>query len=460
MDRIAQSTFLIIDDSNIIQSATRALLMKLGVPMNNIISTANAKGAVQACSKRKFDIILIDHNLGAGSTGLQLLEYLHYKNLISRRALVFIVTGNDSQEVFFGYSQHEPDGYLIKPIRSEDIIKRVTAGLQKREYCDILQQAYINEGLASVKPLFAKAPDTAALKGGILFVADLLTEQKHYDEAQAMLAGLLQVHDVLQAKVKQAEILVEQKNYKQALELVIKLIRFNPFNVRLLKLKTTICTFTEQWDDAEESILQHIQLHSGNIEQTLTLVWVHLLHQELDKAIPLLIKTAQLLPHSMWDTPGRRGMILFADLMSLQRKDDSNALKNWRLDGAWSRLCNDPKSRLRGKGPQKALLAIQALLNQDIDKAKHILRLVEDKEVTDFETVYLLCWAYSQLEDENKFTRYQQLSEKVQAPISEGLANLQSIALQGLYKSSQKLKSAEHNNAENTKDDIVLDETN
>ena len=76
MDRIAQSSFLIIDDSNIIQSATRALLMKLGVPMNNIISTANAKGAVQACSKRKFDIILIDHNLGTGSTGLQLLEYL------------------------------------------------------------------------------------------------------------------------------------------------------------------------------------------------------------------------------------------------------------------------------------------------------------------------------------------------------------------------------------------------
>ena len=459
MDRIAESSFLIIDDSNIIQSATRALLMKLGVPMNNIISTANAKGAIQACSKRKFDIILIDHNLGAGSTGLQLLEYLHFKNLIARRALVFIVTGNDSQEVFFGYSQHEPDGYLIKPIRSEDIIKRVSSGLQKREYCDLLHQAFTTEGLASVKPLFAQAPDTAALKSGILYVTDLLIEQQQYDDANAMLAGLLQVHDVLQAKVKQAEILVAQKNYKQALEQVNALIRFNPFNVLLLKLKTIICTYSEQWAEAEESILQHIQLHSGNIEQTLTLAWVHLIHHDLDKAIPLLIKTAQLLPHSMWDTPGRRGMILFADLMSLQGKNDSNALKNWRLDGAWSRLCNDPKSRLRGRGPQKALLAIQALLNEDTDKAKHILSLVEDKEVTDIETIYLLCWAFGKLQDEDKFCRYQQLSQKTQAPVSKGLTDLQELALNGLYQANQTPQQNGHSEEGRPEDDIVLDET-
>ncbi|MGF1737622.1 response regulator [Photobacterium satsumensis] len=449
MENIAQSSFLIIDDSNVIQSATRALLMKLGVPMNNIISTANAKGAVVACSKRKFDILLIDHNLGAGSTGLQLLEYLQYKNLISRRALVFIVTGNDSQEVFFGYSQHEPDGYLIKPIRSEDIIKRVSAGLLKRGYCETLQQAYQTDGLASVKPLFAKAPDTAALKSGILFVADLLTEQQQYDDAQAILAGLLQVHDVLQAKIKQAEILVAQKNYKQALEQVNRLIKFNPFNVRLLKLKTTICTLTEQWEDVEESILRHIQLHSGNIEQTLTLIWVHLIHQEQDKAIPLLIKTAQLLPHSMWDTPGRRGMILFADLMSLQKKKDSNGLKNWRLDGAWNRLCNDPKSRLRGKGVQKALLAIQALLIEQTEKALGILALIEDKEIIDTETVYLVCWAHRELDKQEKVSRYQQLPQNSQAPVSEGLANLQRIAVSNMAKPRATSDQA----------GIVLDET-
>ncbi|MGR5061666.1 response regulator [Photobacterium sp. DNB22_13_2] len=448
MEIIAQSSYLIIDDSNIIQTTTRALLMKLGVPMNNIISTANAKGAVIACSKRKFDILLIDHNLGTGSTGLQLLEYLHHKKLISRRTLVFIVTGDDSQEVFFGYSQHEPDGYLIKPIRSGDIIKRVSAGLLKREYCDTLQQVYVNNGLPSVKPLFAKAPDTAALKSGILFVADLLTEQKQFDDAQAMLAGLLQVHDVLQAKVKQAEIYVAQQQYKQALEQVNRLIKTNPFNVRLLKLKTTISILTEQWDEVEESIQRHIQLHSGNIEQTLTLIWVHLAHQELDKASPLLIKTAQLLPHSMWDNPGRRGMILLADLMALKKKNDSSGLKNWRIDGAWSRLCKDPKSRLRGKGAQKALLAIQAQLIEQTEKAQSILALIEDKEVIDTETAFLVCWAYSQLGEQEKISRYQQLPQHSQTPISEELANLQRIAVTNMTKLR----------ATNEQTDIVLDE--
>ncbi|PSU32378.1 response regulator [Photobacterium lutimaris] len=449
MEILAQSSYLIIDDSNIIQTTTRALLMKLGVPMNNIISTANAKGAVIACSKRRFDILLIDHNLGTGSTGLQLLEYLHHKKLISRRTLVFIVTGDDSQDVFFGYSQHEPDGYLIKPIRSGDIIKRVSAGLLKREYCDTLQQAYINKGLPSVKPLFAKAPETAALKSGILFVADLLTEQQQYDDAQAMLAGLLQVHNHLPAKIKQAEIHVVQKNYKQALDQINQLIKANPFNVSLLKLKTTICILTEQWEEVEASIHRHIQLHSGNIEQTLTLIWVHLIHQEQDKAIPLLVKTAQLLPHSMWDTPGRRGMILFADLLSLQQKKDSSGLVNWRLDGAWSRLCNDPKSKLRGKGAQKALLAIQALMIDQPEKAQSILAVIEENEVTDTETVFLISWAFSQLDMPEKLPRYQQLPHNNQTPVSEGLANLQHIAVANLAKP----------NATGVKNEIVLDET-
>ncbi len=97
MEILAQSTYLIIDDSNIIQSATRALLMKLGVPMNNIISTASAKGAIAACNKQKFDILLIDHNLGTGSTGLHLLEFLRYKDILKQQTLVYIVTGNDSR---------------------------------------------------------------------------------------------------------------------------------------------------------------------------------------------------------------------------------------------------------------------------------------------------------------------------------------------------------------------------
>ncbi|PSW21060.1 response regulator [Photobacterium sanctipauli] len=428
MEILAQSSYLIIDDSNIIQSATRALLMKLGVPMNNIVSTASAKGAIAACSKRKFDILLIDHNLGAGSTGLQLLEYLHYKQLISPNALVFIVTGNDSQDVFFGYSQLEPDGYLIKPIRSEDIIKRVSSGLQRRTFCGTLQQAFGEGGLNQVKPLFSKAPDTMALKGGTLFVADMLRANHQYDKAQAMLAGLLQIHDYLPAKIKQVEILADQQQFRQAIEQLNNLIDENPFNVRLLGIKATLCTLSEQWELLEHTIQRHIQLHTSSLDQTLCLAWLYIIEQEIDKATPLLLKSAQLLPNSMWDSSGRRGLIAFTDLLACQ-KEKPQSLENWRLESAWARISKDPKSRITSKGTHKAIAAIKFLLIEEKEQAKEVLADITDKEITDTETGYLICWALNQLGDPSGIKRTIKIIDSLQLPASLTLARLQAIAL-------------------------------
>lgn len=429
MDILTQSTFLIIDDSNIIQSATRALLMKLGVPMNNIISTSNAKGAVVACSKRKFDILLIDHNLGSGSTGLQLLEYLHDKQLLPPRTLVFIITANDSQDVFFGYSQLEPDGYLIKPIRSDDIIKRVSSGLLKRAFCEQLEVAFNTNGLAKVKTLFSNAPDTMALKYGILFVADLLRRQQQFDDAQAMLTGLLQIHDFLPAKIKQVDIQLDQEHYPAALKQVNKLSEQNPYNVRLLTLKAGICIQSERWEEAEQTFLRILQLHPSNIEQTLNLAWLHILNDDLAQAAPLLFKSALLLPHSMWDSPGRRGMVLFADLVTTQQQDGNQALINWKPDSAWSRICKDPKSRISSKSTQRAILGWRSLLMGDHPQAIAIFNQIKDSEITDYDTGFLLYKGFIQLEHAEGMHATHQILNTIQSPTSPILSRLQATAL-------------------------------
>ncbi|MDV5170501.1 hypothetical protein [Photobacterium rosenbergii] len=93
-------------------------------------------------------------------------------------------------------------------------------------------------------------------------------------------------------------------------------------------------------------------------------------------------------------------------------------------------------------------------------KARHILALIEDKEIVDLETIFLIFWAFSQLEDEEKLTRYQQLSLKTQAPSNESLANLQAIALQGLFKANQDQVSTDQNSTESPKEAVALDEAN
>ena len=393
MEILAQSTYLIIDDSNIIQSATRALLMKLGVPMNNIISTASAKGAIAACNKQKFDILLIDHNLGTGSTGLHLLEFLRYKEMLKQQALVYIVTGNDSQDVFLGYSQLEPDGYLIKPIRSEDIIKRVSSGLLRREFCQTLEQAFNRNGLADVKPLFAGAPDTMALKNGILHIVNLLCKNQQYDEAQAMLSGLLQLHNHLPAKIKQVEILLRKQQHQQALQQVNTLIKENKFNVRLLYLKTEICIEANQWPEAEDTIQRALKLNNSSIEQTLNITWLHIASGHFDKAIPHLLHVAHLLPYSMWDNSGRRGLAVYADMFNTELEP----LQNWRTDAAWYRLSKGNESQLSSKATLKALQALRQNRLGNAELAAELLGQIPDQDITDFETGFLICLGYREL---------------------------------------------------------------
>jgi len=431
MEILAQSTYLIVDDSNIIQSATRALLMNLGVPMNNIISTASAKGAITACNKQKFDILLIDHNLGTGSTGLHLLEYLRYKDILKQQTLVYIVTGNDSQDVFLGYSQLEPDGYLIKPIRSDDIIKRVSSGLLRREFCQRLEQAFNKKGLAEVKPLFASAPDTMALKSGIIHIANLLCKNQQYDEAQAMLSGLLQLHNHLPARIKQVEILLNKQQYKTALQQVNMLIEENKFNVRLLNLKTEICIEAERWPDAEQTIQRALQLHNSSVEQTLNIAWLHIAGNNFEKAIPHLLQVANLLPHSMWDTPGQRGLSIYADMCNT----DKNALQNWRADTVWHRISRGNESSLTSKAIQKALQALRLAQIGNTALAAELLAQIPENDITDFETGFLICIGYRDLELNEELSQMKQQLDSTNTPAAaSSLSRLQSLALKVLVK--------------------------
>ena len=112
MKLIKLSSFLIIDDSTVIQNAIRALLSRIGVPTNNIVYCPTAGAAVGNCKQQKFDVLFVDHNLGHGSTGLQMLEQLRLLKLITDNTLVYIVTGNEDPQIELAYTDYTPEKYI------------------------------------------------------------------------------------------------------------------------------------------------------------------------------------------------------------------------------------------------------------------------------------------------------------------------------------------------------------
>ncbi|MGF1691846.1 response regulator [Photobacterium kagoshimensis] len=428
MDILAQSTYLIIDDSNIIQSATRALLMKLGVPTNNVVSAPNAESAINACRKRRFDILLIDHHLGAGSTGLQLLEYLRFKGLIKEQTLVFVVTGNDSQDIFFGYSQFEPDGYLIKPIRADDIIKRVKSTLMRQRYFNMIEGTFNKNGLNAVKPLFAKSPDTATLKEAIIYMANILIKEQQFTDARAMLTGLLKIHNFLPAKMKLIEISLAQKNFQQALFDTDLLLSDNARNIKLLQLKVEICISAELHEKADEVIRRILAINTSNMALTVNMIWLQLASNDMVQAKPFLLKLASLLPNSMWDTPGKRALTLWADMFD----QPTDKLRLWRAENIWPRIARSDKAPSLSKSVIKLIRALQLIRLDEMDTARDMMQTLSADEFheNDIEAHYLLCLCYQALNLQQhlghlRTPMVQQLNQQ-----GVGLPNLQKLALQ------------------------------
>ncbi|MEZ8094620.1 response regulator [Photobacterium swingsii] len=442
MDMLAQSRYLIIDDSNMIQSATRALLIKLGVPTNNIVSTANAQGAIRACRSHRFDILLIDHHLGAGSTGLQLLEYLRLKELIKLQTLVFVVTGNDSQDIFFGYSQFEPDGYLIKPIRADDIIKRVTNGLTRQQFFSTLEQAFTKSGLNAVKPLFAQSPDPATLKDSIIYMSNILIKNTQFTEATAMLNGLLTLHDYLPARIKLVEISHAQQHYQEALAQVDTLLDTNPRNIKLLQLKIQICLCAQKYEDAQALIQQVLTINTSNIALTLKMVWLHIINHDMHLAKPYMLSLASLIPHSIWDSAGKRTLTLWADFFGLP--NDKLAL--WRAESAWQRLSRSEKPTSLPKSILKLCRCLQLLQLNEIEAARTLLGSIREDEYqpSDIEAYLLLCLCYQAVGDNERLTQLRQTLDTSLSQQDTGLSRLQQQALQKIdYQSlTEKIELA------------------
>jgi DNA-binding response OmpR family regulator len=80
-----------------------------------------------------YDLILCDYNMGEGTNGQQLLEYLRSERLIPRKTAFIMVTGESAYSKVASAVELIPDGYLLKPFTLGSLVERIDFALEKRE---------------------------------------------------------------------------------------------------------------------------------------------------------------------------------------------------------------------------------------------------------------------------------------------------------------------------------------
>ncbi|MCX7228368.1 MAG: response regulator [Burkholderiales bacterium] len=146
---------LVIDGSREMRTMLRETLSEAQI--KNIIVAPHASSAVEAIRAEPFNLILSDYDLGSGTDGQQLLEFLRQERLMPPGGLFFIISADSTINRVASAAEMLPDGYLVKPLTSEQLLSRIEEALERhvelRPMYEAVHAGRFAEGLAHCEAL-------------------------------------------------------------------------------------------------------------------------------------------------------------------------------------------------------------------------------------------------------------------------------------------------------------------
>ena len=120
---------LVVDDIREMRTRLRDTLAEAQI--KDIVVAPDAKRAVEAIRAAPFNLILSDYDLGAGTDGQQLLEYVRQQRLMPPGGLFFIISADSTIDRVASAAEMLPDGYLVKPVVTDQLLLRIEEALAR-----------------------------------------------------------------------------------------------------------------------------------------------------------------------------------------------------------------------------------------------------------------------------------------------------------------------------------------
>ncbi|MBO7924817.1 response regulator [Pseudoalteromonas sp. K222D] len=265
MKFLSDKRILVIDDSALILSAIKLMLINEGAQTKNIVLAKDTSTTINACKYEQFDFIIFDYNLGQGADGLQLLAYLTMTKLILKSCVVFIVTAEQSRQVVQGFTEWEPDGYFVKPFNINNILPRMMVSYQKKNALTKLEDCYLKHGFSIAKQQLIKLANTSYYTE---YEVQLLTWDGQTTAASNILKHLITQGDVA-ARLSYAKWLLIEGNTDEALDTLQPLLTIPRFRLNALELCVSAYFAQGSLQQAYELLMQMNILAPDNPQRLL-----------------------------------------------------------------------------------------------------------------------------------------------------------------------------------------------
>jgi DNA-binding response OmpR family regulator len=114
---------LIVDDDAMIRHFVDLVLTQQGYM---VASAATPDTALQVMGRETFDLVLLDINM-PGMTGLEILRLMRTRR---KRPKILMMTAHRDPSTIMQVMEQGAEGYLAKPFKPQDLIRRVDALLR------------------------------------------------------------------------------------------------------------------------------------------------------------------------------------------------------------------------------------------------------------------------------------------------------------------------------------------
>ncbi|BEU04092.1 response regulator [Agarivorans sp. OAG1] len=258
---------LIVDDQRAFQVMLKAMLQNFGATDVYFANTGEA--AVRACKKRKFDILLVDYNLGTGKNGGQLLEELRVSELLEVDALFFIISGDNNKSMVLSALEMEPDEFITKPFSQFQLHNRLARAHVKRQSLREVYHALSKKQYQQVIELCDKQIEAESRYSN--YCRNLRVEAQialgEYVAAKEALEAILEERKQTWAKATLGRVHLLLKDNKSAIETLNRSIAESPLLLTGYDWLARAYRADGELDKALETVLKASKLAVNSIER-------------------------------------------------------------------------------------------------------------------------------------------------------------------------------------------------
>ncbi len=340
---IKNKTILVVEDYPMMRKAMKNMLATLGAQY--IFEANNGKVAIDAMTKRKYDIVLCDYDLGDGKNGQQVLEEARHKKLISFNAIFIMVSAHQSASFVLSSIENKPDEHLAKPFNPQQLLIRLENSSARKKYLYVIEKEIDKGNLARAIyhcDLLLFDNDQAIRSQLLKIRADLAIKVGDFKKASDIYQSILEKRDLSWAKLGTGIVAYYKNEYQEAITILEQLITEKPMLMESYDWLTKSYEALDCLDKAEKILSQATEISPQSYFRQKKLASLAERTGNLDIAEKAYLAVTQLGQYSIHKSPSD-----YSGLAKVYAKknEQEQALKS--LISLRENFINNPEADLR-----------------------------------------------------------------------------------------------------------------